>query len=60
MNKKTIVLIFVAFIISFGTTFFIIKSNDHKECLMSTKKVKGDNGIWVTTEEHICKEKYSF
>lgn len=60
MNKKTLVLIILAFALGFGGTFFIIRSNDHKECGMQTKKKKDKNGNWVTKEEHICKEKYAF
>jgi hypothetical protein len=60
MNKKTVVIIILAFALGFGGTFFIIRSNDHKECGIVTKKVKDKNGNLVTTEEHICKEKYSF
>ena len=60
MNKKTLVLIVLAFALGFGGTFFIIKSNDHKECEIVTKKVKDKTGNWETTEEHTCKEKYAF
>ena len=55
-----IVLIILAFALGFGGTFFIIKSNDHKECEIVTKKVKDKTGNWVTTEKHTCKEKYAF
>jgi hypothetical protein len=47
-------------VISFSTTFFIIRSNDHKECGVVIKKEMDKNGIEVTKEEHVCKEKYSF
>jgi uncharacterized membrane protein len=60
MNTKTIVLVIIVFIFSFSATFFIIKSNDHKECetlLINTKDKKGN---LVETQKHICKEKYSF
>jgi hypothetical protein len=60
MNKKTIILIILAFALGFGGTFFIIRSNDHKECGIVSKKLKDKNGNSVTTEEHSCKEKYAF
>ena len=60
MNKKTLVLIVLAFALGFGGTFFIIRSNDHVECETTTKRVKDKNGNWVTTEKHTCKEKYAF
>jgi hypothetical protein len=60
MNKKTIILTIVAFALGFGGTFFLIKSNDHKECRIVSKKAKDSNGNWGTTEVHICKENYAF
>jgi hypothetical protein len=59
MNKKTLVLIILAFALGFGGTFFIIRSNDHVECETTIKRVKDKNGNWVTIEEHICKEQYA-
>jgi hypothetical protein len=38
----------------------MIRSNDHKECEIVIKKELDKNGIEVTKEEHVCKEKYSF
>jgi len=43
MNKKTLVLIILAFALGFGGTFFIIRSNDHVECETTTKRVKDKN-----------------
>ena len=59
-TKKTLLRIVLLFVISFSTTFFIIRSNDHKECGVVIKKEMDKNGIEVTKEEHVCKEKYSF
>lgn len=59
-TKKTLIFIAILFVISFSTTFFIIRSNDHKECDIVIKKEMDKNGIEVTNEEHVCKEKYSF
>ncbi len=60
MNTKTILIVVVIFIFSFSATFFIIKSNDHKECNTLQIKTKDTNGILVESQKHICKEKYSF
>jgi uncharacterized membrane protein len=60
MNTKTIILVLIVFIFSFSTTFFIIKSNDHKECIIVQKKSKDANGNLIESQKHICKEKYSF
>ena len=58
--KKTLIFIALLFVVSFSTTFFIIRSNDHKECDIVIKKELDKNGIEVTKEEHVCREKYSF
>ena len=59
-TKKTLIFIALLFVISFSTTFFIIRSNDHKECDIVIKKELDKNGVEGTKEEHVCKEKYSF
>ena len=59
-TKNTLIFIAVLFVISFSATFFIIRSNDHKECDILVKKELDRNGIEVTKQEHVCKEKYSF
>ena len=59
-TKSTLIFIALLFAISFSITFFIIRSNDHKECDIVIKKELDKNGIEVAKEEHICKEKYSF
>ena len=59
-TKKILIFIALLFVISFSITFFIIRSNDHKECGTLVKKELDKNGNEVTKEEHVCKEKYSF
>lgn len=59
-TKKTLIFIALLFVISFSATFFIIRSNDHKECDIVLKKELDKNGIESSKEEHVCKEKYSF
>ena len=59
-TKKTLIFIAILFVISFSTTFFIIRSNDHKECETLVKKELNKNGKEVTKKEHVCREKYSF
>ena len=59
-NKSKIAVVILAITICFGSTLFIIESNDHIECETVVKKYKdNDRGI-VTRTEHVCKEKYSF
>ena len=58
--KNTLIFIAMLFVISFSITFFIIRSNDHKECGTIVKKELNKNGTENITEEHVCKEKYSF
>lgn len=59
-TKRTLIFIALAFITSFSATFFIIKSNDHKECKIVIKKELDKNGNKIAKKEHVCKEKYSF
>jgi hypothetical protein len=59
-TKRTLIFIALAFVISFSATFFVIKSNDHKECKIFIKKELDKKGNTITKKEHICKEKYSF
>lgn len=60
MNKKTLLLLLVAFVLGFSVTFFIIRSNDHKECESVIKRFTDKNGNKVILKEHVCKEKYAF
>ena len=59
-TKRTLIFIALLFVISFSTTFLIIRSTDHKVCEIVIKKELDKNGIQVTKEGHVCKEKYSF
>ncbi|TDE04018.1 hypothetical protein [Flavobacterium hiemivividum] len=59
-TKKALFFIALLFVISFSTSFFIIRSNDHIECETAVKKELDKNGNEVAKEEHVCKEKYSF
>lgn len=38
---------------------FIKVSNDHLECYNETETIEHSNGTVVTTNKHICKEKYN-
>lgn len=59
-TKRTLIFIALLFVISFSATFFIIRSNDHKECETVKKRELDKNGNKITRNEHLCKEKYSF
>ena len=59
-TKNTLIFIAVLFVISFSTTFFIIRSNDHKECSTLVKKEIDKDGNQIAKKEHVCNEKYSF
>ena len=59
MKKLTIIL--ASIIISTGSIlFFIHYSNDHVECETISNTVKNTDGGIVKTENHICKETFSF
>ena len=60
IKKRYLISIILTFSIAFASTFFIIKSNDHKECETVIEKVRDKNGYEVATTEHVCQEKYSF
>lgn len=60
ISTKSLIYFILIFVFAFSTTFFIIKSNDHKECLIIKKSELDKNGNKVEVEEHICKEKYAF
>jgi hypothetical protein len=59
-TTRTLLFITLLFVISFSTIFFIKICNDHLECDRILKRELDKNGIEVTKEEHVCKEKYSF
>ncbi|MEZ7504377.1 hypothetical protein [Flavobacterium sp. Arc2] len=55
MIKKTHLLyIALTFGIAFSAIFFIIKSNDHKECEIVTKKSLDENGREVIKNNRTC------
>ncbi|MEH6536091.1 MAG: hypothetical protein V7719_06845 [Psychroserpens sp.] len=57
--KKAILASIAVFVISIGVVILIYVSNDHSECETSTVITYGDNGEKITTETHICKEKFN-
>ena len=59
--KKTIGFSFAIILISVLAILFIKDSNDHIECseIQETKTLKNGTTI-VTTNKHVCKEKYNF
>lgn len=57
--KKLIIPIAVV-VAGASATFFIIKSNDHKECSQRSYQTVNEDGSVTTHTEHICKEKFSF
>lgn len=59
-TKNTLIFITVLFVISFLATFFIVSSNDHKECDKVVNKELDKNGFEAAKKEHVCNEKYSF
>jgi len=57
---KKIFLISLAIVIcSAGLITFVYVSNDHLECETSSVVTYGEAGEKITTETHICKEKYN-
>jgi hypothetical protein len=58
--KKTILIFSVLIVGTIGSIIFIRNSNDHKECSTSVVHSKDADGNDITTENHICNEKYNF
>lgn len=58
--KKTFLIFWVLILGTIASIIFIRNSNDHKECSTIIVHSKEANGNDVTTESHICKEKYNF
>jgi len=58
--KKTLITISVLVLVVFGSIIFIKNSNDHKECSTSIEHSKDADGNDITTDNHICNEKYNF
>lgn len=59
MKIKIFSIIAIIVFATVGAIMFINVSNDHKECSTVTKKVIDANGNTITTQEHVCKEKYN-
>jgi hypothetical protein len=59
MKNLTLILTSII-VITFSLLFFIHLSNDHIECETISNTVKNASGEIVTTESHICNEKYNF
>ncbi|MBO6606600.1 hypothetical protein [Psychroserpens sp.] len=57
--KKTVLALFGILVFTSGVILFIIHSNDHDTCETKIEITYGDNGEKITTETHICKEKYN-
>jgi uncharacterized protein YxeA len=57
--KKTFIVSITIILLSIMAILFIKKSNDHLECFNETEAIKNSNGNVVTTNKHICKEKYN-
>lgn len=60
MKLKAIVLAGTLIVATVSTIMFIRISNDHKECQTNTTQATNEDGTVVTTEEHICKERFNF
>lgn len=58
MRKKAFII--TIGILTFGILTFIHFSNDHKECSKVTEHHIGQNGEKISTERHICKERFNF
>lgn len=58
--KKTLLISLVLILGVIGSVIFIKNSNDHKECSTSVTHSTDSDGNTITTENHICNEKYNF
>ena len=52
-TKKILIFIALLFVISFSITFFIIRSNDHKECGTLVKKELDKKGNEVRDRKSV-------
>jgi len=52
--------IFGIVLLTAGILTFIHVSNDHVECETVVENTVGPNGEVVTTERHICNERFNF
>ncbi|MFT4612242.1 MAG: hypothetical protein ACJA1H_002594 [Glaciecola sp.] len=58
--KKTVLFYFALISISVMVLLFIIDSNDHKECSeIQETKTLANGSMLVTTNRHVCKEKFN-
>ena len=60
MTKKNIIVVLGVALITLGVVCFIHFNNDHIECINVTEHSLGENGEKITTEKHICKERFNF
>jgi len=59
--KKVIIASITTILVSFGVIILIFASNDHSECFEVEQVQTLENGkTVVTTNNHICKEKFNF
>ena len=60
MNKKTLMIfLFGATVLTVGILIFARYSNDHMECENYTEHSIGQNGEKITTERHLCRERFN-
>jgi hypothetical protein len=59
-NKKLIGTLIGILLLTIGVVMFIHSSNDHAECETVVENSVGVDGEVVTTERHICNERFSF
>ncbi|WP_298757293.1 hypothetical protein [uncultured Psychroserpens sp.] len=57
--KKYFLASLAVVVVCAGVISFIYFSNDHSECELATEITYNENGEKVTTETHICKEKFN-
>lgn len=60
MKSKIVLGIGTLIVVTISTIMFIRNTNDHKECETTISQTTNDDGTVVTTEEHICKERFNF
>ena len=59
--KKTILFSILIIVVSIMAIFFIKDSNDHKECShIQETKILSNGTTVVSTNKHVCKEKFNF
>jgi hypothetical protein len=58
-RQKLIGTLLGIFLLTIGVVIFIFFSNDHAECETVVENSIGTNGEIVTTERHICNERFN-